>query len=88
MCEGELQEVSFRKNLKTPLTFHQDVLWKINSGIKACAQLGAIIGEGREREIAALSEMGKSLALILGIADDIRDTHKTKYTRHGKLSSS
>ena len=76
MCEGELQEISCRKNLKTPLSFHLDVLWKINSGIRACAQLGAIIGDGRKKEIAALSEMGKSLALILGIADDIRDTRR------------
>lgn len=74
MCEGELDEISCRKNLETDLAFHEEVLWKINSGIKACGQLGAILGDGTKKEIIALSEVGKSLALILGIMDDIRDT--------------
>jgi len=74
MCEAEIDEISCRKNLETDLEFFKEVLWKLNSGIKACAKLGAIIGGGTKKEINALSEVGKSLALILGIMDDIRDT--------------
>jgi geranylgeranyl pyrophosphate synthase len=83
MCEAELLGISFRKNLETDLGTYEEVLWKVNSGIKACAQLGAIMGEGKEREIRALSEVGKNLSLMLGLRDDLKDSlNKDGYLPH------
>ncbi len=73
MCEAELASISCRRKLETDLNFCEEVLWKVNSGIKACAEIGPIIGGGKESEIKALSEVGKSLALMLGLKDDVKD---------------
>ncbi len=74
MCEAELVGLSNRKSLDVDLTQCEEVLWKVNSGIKACAELGAIISDATNEEIGLMSEFGKNLALILGLRDDLRDS--------------
>ena len=73
MCEAELADISCRKNLDTSLSAYKEVLWKVNSGIKACTQLGAILGGGTEKEVKALTEIGRGLALLVGLREDARD---------------
>jgi geranylgeranyl pyrophosphate synthase len=74
MVEGESAEISCRKNLDTDLEAHKEILWKINSGIRACVYFGAILGGAPKKQVMALTEFGKSLSLIIGLGDDLIDT--------------
>jgi len=74
MCEGEIAEISCRKNLDTDLAAYEDVLIKINCGIRACACLGAILGGATKKQVTSLAEFGKSLSLLFGLRDDLKDS--------------
>ena len=74
MVEGEIAEISCRKNLDTDLTAYQEILVKINSGLRASAYLGAILGGATKKQVKTLTEFGKSLSLMIGLRDDLRDT--------------
>jgi octaprenyl-diphosphate synthase len=74
ICEGELREISCRRNLDTDLEDCQGILRDINLDLEARAKVGAILGGGSEVEKAALSEVGRCLALMLGLKDDTVDS--------------
>ena len=73
MCEGEIAEMSCRKNLDTEIAAYEKILMEINSGIRACAYLGAILGGATKKQVKTLSEFGKSLSLMFALRDDLRD---------------
>ena len=73
MCEGEIAEMFCRKNLDTDLTAYEEILVKINSGIRACAYLGAILGGATKKQVKILSEFGKSISLMFALRDDLKD---------------
>lgn len=74
MVEGEIAEISCRKNLDTALTAYQEILVKINSSLRACTYLGAILGGATKKQITTLTEYGKSLSLMIGLRDDLIDS--------------
>ena len=74
MVEGEIAEISCRKSLDTALEAYEEILVKVNSGIRACAYLGAILGGASKKQVTALTEFGKSLSLMIGLRDDLIDT--------------
>jgi len=75
ICEGELKEISCRRKLDTDLEDHQRILRDINLDLEARAKVGAILGGGTEVEKEALSDVGRRLALMLGLKDDTLDSH-------------
>jgi geranylgeranyl diphosphate synthase, type I len=81
MCESQFIELSCRGNLEVDLSIYEEMLWKANSGIKACAELGAILGGGTAQEIRALSGVGRSLALMLALKDEVNEVLNV----HGSL---
>ena len=74
MCEAQLFEIECRKNLSSDPTAFIEALCKGNAGIKACMELGAILAGGTEIEIHALSNVGKNIALLFALKDELRDT--------------
>jgi geranylgeranyl pyrophosphate synthase len=74
ICEGELKEISCRRKLDTDLEDCQRILRDVNLDLETRARVGVILGSGSEVEKEALSEVGKRLALLLGLKDDTLDS--------------
>lgn len=73
ICEGVFMEKSWRKNAETELDFCHQVLWKYASDGEACTRLGAILGNGTEREVKILGEYGRRLCYGYRLADEVKD---------------
>lgn len=74
ICEAEFMENRCRKKLETDLKAHQDILWQAMAEIEACTRIGAMIGNGDEKQVQALAEFGRRLGYIYRLTDEIRDT--------------
>lgn len=74
ICEGVFMEDSWRKNVETELDFCHQVLWKFGSDGEACTRLGAMLGNGTEKEVEALGEYGRRLCYVCRLADEVKDT--------------
>jgi geranylgeranyl pyrophosphate synthase len=74
ICEGVFMESSWRKNFETELDFCHQVLWKYGSDGEACTRLGAIIGNGTEREVYALAGYGRRSCYVFRLAEEVKDT--------------
>jgi geranylgeranyl pyrophosphate synthase len=74
ICEGVFMESQWKKNLDIELDFCHQVLLKYGSDGEACAKLGAIMGNGTEREVEALGEYGRLLCYIFRLAEEVKDT--------------
>ena len=73
ICEAEFLEMSCRKRLDVDLSVREKILWNINADYEACAKTGAILGEGSDEEILALSGVGRRLGFLLGLKDEVED---------------
>src|SRR5665647_428738 len=73
ICEAEFMETLCRRNLEISLEYHMNFKWKAMAEIEACSRIGAIMGDGRTKEINALGEFGRRLGFISRLADDIED---------------
>jgi len=73
ICEAEFLEMSFRKRLDVDLSIREKILWNINADYEACAKTGAILGDGSEEEVLALSGVGRRLGFLLGLKDEVED---------------
>jgi geranylgeranyl diphosphate synthase type I len=72
--EGELMDISCRKNLDTDLEYYSKIMWKLTADAEACARIGAILGGGSENDIQALAEFGRRLGFIIHLAEELRDS--------------
>jgi len=72
--EGELMDISCRKNLDTDLEYYSKITWKLTADAEACARIGAILGGGSENEIQALAEFGRRLGFIIHLGEELRDS--------------
>jgi len=73
MCEGELEEVKHQSNGIDRETYIRILENKTASLFEVSAKLGAILGEGDEEEVQALSEYGRLLGIAYQLIDDIVD---------------
>jgi len=73
ICEAEFLEMSCRKRLDVDLSVREKILWNLNADYEACAKTGAILGEGSDEEILALSGVGRRLGFLLGLKDEVED---------------
>lgn len=64
----------WRKNVETELDFCHKVLWKFASDGEACTRLGAMLGNGTEKEVEALGEFGRRMCYVFRLADEVKDT--------------
>jgi geranylgeranyl diphosphate synthase, type I len=74
MCEGELIEIATRKKLNTSLTQCNVFLWKFGSDTEVCARIGAILGNGTEEQVTALSQYGRRLGYLYRLIGELKDT--------------
>ena len=74
ICEGVFMENSWRKNVEIELDFCHQVLWKFASDGEACTRLGAIVGNGTDKEVEALGEFGRRMCYVFRLADEVKDT--------------
>jgi len=87
MCEAEIMEISCRKKLDTDLEFYKEILWNLNADMEGCAKIGAILGNGSDKEIQNLSDIGRILGFLFAVRADIKDSlnvegnilHRLKY---------
>jgi geranylgeranyl pyrophosphate synthase len=73
ICEAEFLEMSCRKRLDVDLPVRERILWNINADYEACAKTGAILGNGSDEEVLALSGVGRRLGFLLGLRDEVED---------------
>ena len=73
ICEAEFLEMSCRKSFDIDLSIREKILWNINADIEACAKTGAILGDGSDEEVLALSGVGRRLGFLLGLKDEVTD---------------
>jgi geranylgeranyl diphosphate synthase type I len=83
ICEGVFMENSWRKNVETNIDFCHQVLWKYGSDGEACTKLGAIVGNGTEREVEVLGGYGRRLCYVFRLVEEVKDT----LNRQGNLVS-
>lgn len=87
MCEAEIMEILCRKKLDTDLEFYKEILWNLNADMQGCAKIGAILGNGSDKEIQNLSDIGRILGFLFAVRTDIKDSlniegnilHRLKY---------
>ena len=73
ICEAEFLEMSFRKRLDVDLPLREKILWNINADYEAGAKTGAILGNGSDKEVLALSGVGRRFGFLLGLKDEVED---------------
>ena len=73
ICEAEFLEMSFRKRLDVDLSIREKILWNINADYEACAKTGAILGDGSDEEVLALSGVGRRFGFLLGLKNEVED---------------
>ncbi|HET6276186.1 MAG TPA: polyprenyl synthetase family protein [Candidatus Cybelea sp.] len=74
ICDGEVLQLQALGNLDLPLETYVEVARKKTASLfAASAQCGAIMGGGRERDIAALRDFGEAFGVAFQMKDDLLD---------------
>lgn len=73
ICEAEFMETQCRRKLDTELTFYEKILWKEMAETEACCRIGAMIGDGVQCEVEALSAYGRRIGFISRLANELED---------------
>jgi geranylgeranyl diphosphate synthase type I len=87
ICEAEFMETSCRRKLEIDIDMYTNILWKAMAETEACSRIGAMLGDGKEKEVEALAGFGRRLGFMSRLADDIEDClnlegdllHRIKY---------
>jgi geranylgeranyl diphosphate synthase type I len=78
ICEAEFMETQCRRKVDTDLDYYEKVLWKEMAETEACCRIGAIMGDGKPREVEALSEFGRKIGFLSRLADEVEDCLNVK----------
>jgi geranylgeranyl diphosphate synthase type I len=78
ICEAEFLETQCRRKVDTNSEYYLNILWKSMAETEACSRIGAILGDGKPKEIEALAEFGRRLGFISRLANDVEDCLNTK----------
>jgi geranylgeranyl pyrophosphate synthase len=87
ICEAELMETQCRQKVDLNIDFYENILWREMAETEACCRIGAMMGDGKQSEIEALSDFGRRLGFISRLADEVEDcinargdfAHRIKY---------
>jgi geranylgeranyl pyrophosphate synthase len=74
MCEGEMMDISYRKNIDIKLEDLHTMLWKLGIDLETCSKIGAIVGGGDINTVNMLGLYGKRLGFINRLYDEVKDT--------------
>ena len=78
ICEAEFMETQCRKKVDTDLDYYKRVLWKEMAEFEACSRIGAVLGDGRPKEIEALAKFGRSVGFISRLTNEVDDCLNNK----------
>ncbi len=87
VCEAEFLEISCRRNLDTELRRFQTILWKSMGDIEACARLGAMLGDGSNKEVNALADYGRRLGFMFRLVEEVKDVRNIAGTLPQRLEN-
>ena len=73
ICESEFMQQSYRRNLNVELEEYQKTLLKSAADLEACAAIGALLGNGSEEEVTALSQFGRRIGFYQRLLNDVID---------------
>ena len=74
ICEGEVQEISEKKNINLTEEIHLEIIGKKTASLLACAlQTGALIWGVEPEKAEALGRFGKFFGMAFQITDDLLD---------------
>ncbi len=71
---AEALELKFRRNMNVRPEEYLSLAKMKAADIEACARIGALLGDGTEKQIRALGEFGRMLGTIIILRDDLADT--------------
>ncbi len=78
ICEAEFMETQCRGKVDTELDFYENILWKETAETEACCRIGAMMGDGKQSEVEALSEFGRRIGFLSRLADEVEDCLNVK----------
>jgi geranylgeranyl pyrophosphate synthase len=78
ICEAEFMETQCRRKLDIDIDYYENILWKEMAETEACCRIGAMLGDGKPKEVEALSEFGRRLGFISRLADEVEDCLNAK----------
>lgn len=88
LCIGELEDIfSSKKRIISEEEYFNIVYLKSASLLETSMKLGALLGDGTEKEIEMLSNYGKYFAFAMQILNDVKDTIGTEKRRYKEKSS-
>jgi geranylgeranyl diphosphate synthase, type I len=73
LCEAEMTERTFVRNLEPELKTYEKMQMKAAADIETSVRLGAMAGNGKKKEIEALSNFGRRLGYISRLRSDVED---------------
>jgi geranylgeranyl diphosphate synthase type I len=78
VCESQFEEISFRRNLSITLDEYIEFLHHSVAEIEACARLGAIIGNGSDKDVRLLGDFGRNYGVMLRLLSDVIDIYNVE----------
>ncbi len=74
ICEGELQQIRERGNIKLTIECYMDIITRKTASLtSACCLLGAYLAGADQNQIAALQGYGLDIGIAFQITDDVLD---------------
>jgi geranylgeranyl pyrophosphate synthase len=78
ICDGELREIFTARELKQSLDdYKRRIYGKTAALFAGSAEMGAILGNANEDEIASMRRYGKNVGMAFQIVDDVLDLRET-----------
>jgi geranylgeranyl pyrophosphate synthase len=74
ICKAQFMEIRFRRNLDVELEDYQKFLKHSIAEMEICTRLGAILGNGSEKEIEVLADFGRGFGYMMRLFSDITDS--------------
>ncbi len=74
ICKAQYTEIRYRRNLNIIIEDYQEFLMRSIAEMEACARLGAMLGNGSEKEIETLAGFGKGLGFMMRLFSDMIDS--------------
>jgi geranylgeranyl pyrophosphate synthase len=85
ICESEFMQQPYRSNLNVDLEQYQKTMLKSAADIEACTSIGALLGNGKEEEITALSQFGRRIGFYQRLLNDVIDARNIEGDLSGRL---
>ena len=87
VCESQFKEISFRRNLSIDLEEYIKFLQDSVAEMEACARLGAIMGNGSEKDVELLGYFGRNYGVMQRLLSDVMDSRNIEGNLNQRLEN-